>query len=517
MNKLIKANIEKLNRLVDVSRTRRSAEMDFFTEASNKYRNFLNYPLATNPNEDKSLADIIINSFIEEAQRPLDGIIARQTRLNLDIKNMSQEEIKADKKYIDDYFKRLDQVGKLGGYLIVGVEEITPDNLPSFIANYENININGTSERVKDRNMFMAAGWATLFNYFDDVVCNRDFYFKETINGELTIFEQTVDILISGETFKKFLHKKSYIVDDFLNNKNIVIREDGRAYYRILGEIDSKQIENGDLIDLYISDVPAGLKIGNVFNNAGITINATLQPQYFLGGTVLSEDSSDTAQDTSIKIPIYSVVENKVKRFFVKPINTEAINKNSAYRSEIQSHIAGLFSIASGNISVLSGYSNKRLGLDLPLGINENVTGMLEKLYEDLSPEGKAAFVGNRYAFNKISPNSSQKISLVDAQKAWLMQAIMDHALDVKLPQQGEPGGPSIVKETLTDSTPQGRDLIKALNENEMPIPEFYSKMLGITSWQAGMPIYYQRLPEEVNDLPTERTEEIEAFVQQYS
>ena len=58
MNKLIKANIEKLNRLVDVSRTRRSAEMDFFTEASNKYRNFLNYPLATNPNEDKSLADI---------------------------------------------------------------------------------------------------------------------------------------------------------------------------------------------------------------------------------------------------------------------------------------------------------------------------------------------------------------------------------------------------------------------------------------------------------------------------
>ena len=106
MNKLIKANIEKLNRLVDVSRTRRSAEMDFFTEASNKYRNFLNYPLATNPNEDKSLADIIINSFVEEAQRPLDGIIARQTRLNLDIKNMSQEEIKADKKYIDDYFKR---------------------------------------------------------------------------------------------------------------------------------------------------------------------------------------------------------------------------------------------------------------------------------------------------------------------------------------------------------------------------------------------------------------------------
>ena len=63
----------------------------------------------------------------------------------------------------------------------------------------------------------------------------------------------------------------------------------------------------------------------------------------------------------------------------------------------------------------------------------------------------------------------------------------------------------------------QGKDLIKALNDNEMPIPEYYKNMLGITEWQTGMPVYLQVLPEEVNDLPTERTEEIEAFVQQYS
>ena len=161
MNKLIKANTEKLNRLVNVSRSRRTIEMDFFTEASNKYRNFLNYPLATNPNEDESLTEIAKQAFIEEAQRPLDGVIARQTRLKLDIKNMSQEQIKADKKYIDNYFSRLNKMVELVGYTIVSVEPIAPENLPDFISNYDNININGTSERVKDRNMFMAAGIVT--------------------------------------------------------------------------------------------------------------------------------------------------------------------------------------------------------------------------------------------------------------------------------------------------------------------------------------------------------------------
>ena len=517
MNKLIKANTEKLNRLVNVSRSRRTIEMDFFTEASNKYRNFLNYPLATNPNEDESLTEIAKQAFIEEAQRPLDGVIARQTRLKLDIKNMSQEQIKADKKYIDNYFSRLNKMVELVGYTIVSVEPIAPENLPDFISNYDNININGTSERVKDRNMFMAAGWAKLFNYYSDVKVTTDFYFDQTSSEEIAIIQQNVDFLIKGETFKKYLHKKPYIVDDFLANKNIVTDLNGESYYRISGEIDSFQVKTGELLDLYISEVPSGLKLGDVFENAGITRNATLQPQYFLGGSMLSENTSDPAQDTSIKIPMYSVEAGKVKRYFVKPINTEAINKTAAYASQINSHIAGVFAVASGNISVLSGYSNKRLGLDLPLGINQNVTGDLEKLYEDLSPEGKVNFVGNRYAFNKISPYSSTKISLIDAQKAWLMQAVMDHALDVKLPQQGPAGTPVIVKETLEDFTARGKDLIKALNENQMPIPEFYRDMLDINEWQAGMPVYLQKLPEEVSELPKEQNEQIAAFVEQYS
>jgi len=214
---------------------------------------------------------------------------------------------------------------------------------------------------------------------------------------------------------------------------------------------------------------------------------------------------------------MYSVDDNKIKRYFIKPINTEAINKTPAYTSQINSHIAGLFAIASGNVSVLSGYSNKRLGLDLPLGINEYVTDDLEKLYTDLSPEGKVNFVGNRYAFNKISPYSSQKISLVDAQKAWLMQAMLDHALDVKLPQPSPAGQPTMVKETLESFTQRGRDLIKALNDNEMPLPEFYKDMLGINEWQEGMPIYYQQLPEEVSELPAELDEQTAALIEQYS
>ena len=127
MNKLIKANTEKLNRLVNVSRSRRTLEMDFFTDASNKYRDFLNYPLAINLDEDASLTEIAKENFIEEAQRPLDGVIARQTRLSLDIKNMSQEQIKEDKRFIDNYFSRLDQMVKLVGYTIVGVEAVAPE------------------------------------------------------------------------------------------------------------------------------------------------------------------------------------------------------------------------------------------------------------------------------------------------------------------------------------------------------------------------------------------------------
>ncbi len=228
------------------------------------------------------------------------------------------------------------------------------------------------------------------------------------------------------------------------------------------------------------------------------------------------KENDDTAQDTSIKIPMFSIADGKVKRFMAKPINTEAINNTPAYNVEVQSHIAGLFALAGGNISVLYGYSNKRLGIDLPVGINESVTPELEKLYNELSPEGKVNFVGNRYMYNKVS-NSGRFLSLIDAQKAYIMSIILQSNLDKKLPQKNYANQPSIVKEVLSDATKAGQDLIKALNDNDMPIPEFYRNMLGITQWQSGMPIYYQKLPEEVRDIPAEPDANMAELIAQYS
>ena len=59
--------------------------------------------------------------------------------------------------------------------------------------------------------------------------------------------------------------------------------------------------------------------------------------------------------------------------------------------------------------------------------------------------------------------------------------------------------------------------LIKALNDNEMPLPEFYKDMLGINKWQEGLPIYYQKLPEKVSELPAELDEQTAALIEQYS
>ena len=272
---------------------------------------------------------------------------------------MSQEQNKEDKKFIDQFFSRLEKIQKLGGFLIVAVENIKPSQLPLFIANYNNLNINGTNEETKDRNMFMLAAWANLFDYFEDVKVEKGYTFRKTNNGEIAVLTQRIKFRINGPTFRKYLHKKDYVIDNFLQNKYITFDENMVGYYTIYGEVDSTQVENGDLISLYISQVPEAMDLSQTFENGGIMRNATLQPQYFLGGKIMQGGETDVEQDTSIKIPMYKVVENKVKRLFVKPVNTVAINKTPAYAAEITAHIAGLFAIASGDISVLSGYSNK--------------------------------------------------------------------------------------------------------------------------------------------------------------
>jgi hypothetical protein len=516
MNTVLKGHNDKMNRLVNVSQMRRSKELNFFTDASNKYRSYMSSSSSENPYEDKTLANIIKDYFIDLAQRPVEGVIARQTKLKLEVKNLGQSEIKQDKKFIKEYFSRLDKCITLGGYLAQATDRTNPQNLPLFISEYRSININGTTERNKDKNMFSMAAWSNLFDYFRDVKVEKNFYFRETESEEIVVFTQAMRFLVKGETFRKYLHKVPYVVEDFLLDKNIQYDINGNMYYVIYNEIDSSQLDNDELLSLFISNVPEAMDLQTTFEDAGITTNATLQPQFFLGGSVVSEDPNDVAEDTSIKIPIYSVANGKLKQYLVKPIVTEFIDNNPAYNAEVRAHVAGLFAVASGNISVLSGYSNKRLGIDLPLGINEEVSPELSKLYDELDPEGKAGFVGNRYAFNKTG-YGDQNVAMVDAQRAYIMSIILQANLDRKLPQRNIANEPSIVKETLSDEKKQGQDLIKALNDNEMPIPEFYRNMLGIKEWQAGMTLFYQKLPEEVKDLPTEQSPELIEALKQYS
>jgi len=147
--------------------------------------------------------------------------------------------------------------------------------------------------------------------------------------------------------------------------------------------------------------------------------------------------------------------------------------------------------------------------------MNEVVTEELVAMYEMLSPEGKVGFVGNRYMFNTTGLDQ-KRISLVDAQKAFVMDLVLDSNLDIKLIQENVPGQPQMIKEILRDDTPQGKDLIQALNDNEMPIPEYYKNMLGITRWEVGMPVYLQKLPEQVTNLPEQLDEKTLAKVQEY-
>jgi len=50
-----------------------------------------------------------------------------------------------------------------------------------------------------------------------------------------------------------------------------------------------------------------------------------------------------------------------------------------------------------------------------------------------------------------------------------------------------------------------------------MPIPEFYRVMLGAQKWQAGMSVFYQKLPEELKNLPKKMTPKLKELVKKYS
>ena len=231
----------------------------------------------------------------------------------------------------------------------------------------------------------------------------------------------------------------------------------------------------------------------------------------------MSSDDETPEEDTSLKMPMYIVQGNQMGRSLVKFINTEAINANAAYRSEVNAHIAGMFANGGGNPGILYGYANNRLGIDLPKGFFENVTPEEEALYRSLSPEEKTGYMGLREKFNTLNKTSDQKIGLVNAQKAWFMQRELENNLDKKLPQPGGTNEPSIVKKALTEDTQHGKEMIEFLNDNNMPVPEFYRIMLGVQEWQAGMPVFYQKLPEELKNLPKNPSPKQKEFIKKYS
>ena len=498
---LIKAHNNTINRLVDISQRRQAQDLDMLTRSSTNYRDAQFSPSS---------------AFVDEAQR-VGGIIEAQTKLNSQLPNLSNKEIKTLTKQKNDYFKRLEQIGQVGGYLNVATEELHPKNLSETMADWSQLNINGYNDRSRDNNLFQALGWGNNFDYYKDVKAKKDFYFRPTKSGEKTVLTQDIYIDPLGKTFKDFLHNKPYIIDDFLANRNLEQDEMGKSWYKISGEVDSNSIENGNLLDQFISAVPAGFKVGDAFENAGLTKKGTLQPQYFLGGTPMSSDDETPEDDTAVQMPMYKLQGNQIGRSMVKFINTEAINNTPAYKSEVNAFTAGLFANGGGNPGVLFGYANNRLGIDLPIGFFENVTAEEIALYNSLSPEEKTGYIGLREKFNNINKGSDQKIGLINAQKAWIMNRVLENNLDKKLPQPGVGNEPSIVKETLNDETEQGKDMIKFLNDNNMPIPEFYKVMLGIQEWQAGMPVFYQKLPEELKNLPKKMTPKLKELVKKYS
>ncbi len=111
---------------------------------------------------------------------------------------------------------------------------------------------------------------------------------------------------------------------------------------------------------------------------------------------------------------------------------------------------------------------------------------------------------------------SSTPISMLDAQKAWFFFQLSENSLTRKL-QEGfsYSNQPTFIKRYLT-SDEEDKLIIDHLNEFDMPIPEFYRVHLGIKEWQAGMIIYYQNIPmeieEEEEELAVEADEAIPVF-----
>lgn len=504
---LLKAHNTNQENLHTTSVLRKTNISNLLMELSLQYRSFVNGPNTDNPYEDPKLSEKIIEDKIKELEEP-GGILEMQTMLRSNAQNLPQKEIKYMKQRIERYWKSLEEVEELGGSLIVAVESILPKNLPLFISRLSKTNFNGVDERERDLSVLMALGWGNCFDYTPDVKVDKSYYYDE--EGKKSVFTQEILINMFSDIFQKHFKHQKYIMEDVYKNKNLVLIQNN-PYYKVTADIDSNQIKEDNFLSLYISESLSAMDVGEAWTSAGIEVEGNIQPQFFLGGNMLTGDEEideENLGDVFIEDVQGEEDDEIIQQNQIRFVNTEAINSNITYKSTKGSFIEGIFAVGSGSPGVLYAFANNNFKIDLPFGFFKPLSGREVAMYNSLPPVAKAGWKGNRYKMSMIG-TSQTPISIIDAQKAWFFFQLSENNLTRKL-QEGSSHSnqPTFIRRYLT---PQDQLMIEHLNEFEMPIPEFYRIHLGIKEWQVGMIVYYQNTPQEVVNKEEELAVEADA------
>lgn len=513
---IIEAAHSTQNQLIDISKKRKAKELDFLTDLSLQYRDKITSPHASNENVDPKLTEQIIGDLTKEADN---SIIYYETQLQHNAQNLPQKTIKEYRKYINDFYAKTDEIIKLGGYLDQAIQPMLGDNLPQTISNLNKINFNGKNEEQRDNSMVAINGWANNFDNTSDVKVTKGYRYNNEDGENRTFLTQTVDVDMFSKTWDKYFDNKDYIMRDVVDGKNMIVNpENGRRYYRFYSEVDNTLLGNGDIFDMYTTEVPPTMKYGDAFENAGVTQEATIQPQFFLGGKIKDPEDENAPADSFEEMSTFDVEmkagsPHKLFKDDIRFLDTEAIS--GAISPELNQEIEGLFATGSGNPGVLYGYANNALGIDLPVGFFESLTRSEKDYYNSLTGPEQAAYMGNRYKFNTV--DGKTPISLVNSQKAWFTEQLKNKVLDVKLTQSTSKDQPGFEKIVLDDETENGRAMINFLNDKGLAIPEYYQNQLGIKEWQAGMPAYIQRIPKGFKMLPEKVEGKLAQMLAKYS
>ena len=156
------------------------------------------------------------------------------------------------------------------------------DNLPQTISNLDSISFNGKNEEQRDNSMMAINGWANNFDNTPEVKVNKGYRYESEGGENKAFLTQTVDVDMFSKTWDKYFDNRDYIMRDVVDGKNMFINPDnGRRYYRFYSEVDNTLVGNGDIFDMYTTEVPPTMKYGDAFENSGVTQKATIQPQFF--------------------------------------------------------------------------------------------------------------------------------------------------------------------------------------------------------------------------------------------